>query len=152
MGCVSASDFVQEFSVVYTSRVQRSEREHLLRIVNGPRSLAIPGMLSYTYTYAPRAVGPEPHVDQVSEGRTLGDCWAAFVHTYTALTLPKQVMRDVSTTLKTVYNAHSAVLLPGSGTFAMEARCPKFQHKCAELCTTCASVWESPCGLILNIA
>ena len=30
-------------------------------------------------------------------------------------------MRDVAATLKSVYNAHSAVLLPGSGTFAMEA-------------------------------
>jgi len=41
----------------------------------------------------------------------------------------QKVMRDVSTTLKTVYNAHSAVLLPGSGTFAMEAVARHFGTK-----------------------
>eukprot|EP00439_Symbiodinium_sp_Y106_P073426 s2220_g13.t2 len=70
MGCVSASDFVQEFSVVYTSR--------------------------------------------------------ALNHMSTKF---QKVMRDVSTTLKTVYNAHSAVLLPGSGTFAMEAVARHFGTK-----------------------
>ncbi|MGQ7247927.1 aminotransferase class V-fold PLP-dependent enzyme [Halomonas sp. V046] len=36
------------------------------------------------------------------------------------------VMRDVSTTLKRVYNAHSAVIVPGSGTFGMEAVARQF--------------------------
>src|SRR5690606_14821752 len=31
------------------------------------------------------------------------------------------VMRDISRTLKQVYNAHSAIVMPGSGTFGMEA-------------------------------
>jgi aspartate aminotransferase-like enzyme len=31
------------------------------------------------------------------------------------------VMNDISTTLKSVYNAHSVVVVPGSGTFGMEA-------------------------------
>jgi len=38
----------------------------------------------------------------------------------------QEVMRDVSSTLKTVYNAHSAVIVPGSGTFAMEAVARQF--------------------------
>ena len=42
------------------------------------------------------------------------------------------VMRDIGTTLKTAYNAHSAVVVPGSGTFAMEAVARQFagQQKC----------------------
>jgi aspartate aminotransferase-like enzyme len=31
------------------------------------------------------------------------------------------VMKDISTTLKEVYNGHSAIVVPGSGTFGMEA-------------------------------
>ncbi|CAE7200544.1 AGXT [Symbiodinium pilosum] len=41
----------------------------------------------------------------------------------------QKVMRDVAATLKSVYNAHSAVLLPGSGTFAMEAAARHFGAK-----------------------
>lgn len=36
------------------------------------------------------------------------------------------VMRDISATLKRVYHAHSAVIVPGSGTFAMEAVARQF--------------------------
>lgn len=36
------------------------------------------------------------------------------------------VMRDISSTLKTVYHAHSAVVVPGSGTFGMEAVARQF--------------------------
>ena len=36
------------------------------------------------------------------------------------------VMRDISGTLKTAYNAHSVVVVPGSGTFAMEAVARQF--------------------------
>ncbi|HSH48810.1 MAG TPA: alanine--glyoxylate aminotransferase family protein, partial [Halomonas sp.] len=39
------------------------------------------------------------------------------------------VMRDISATLKEVYRAHSAVILPGSGTFAMEAAARQFARK-----------------------
>lgn len=39
------------------------------------------------------------------------------------------VMRDISTTLKEVYNAHSAVIVPGSGTFGMEAVARQFALK-----------------------
>ncbi len=33
----------------------------------------------------------------------------------------QQVMRDISTTLRQVYNSHSVVVVPGGGTYAMEA-------------------------------
>ena len=36
------------------------------------------------------------------------------------------VMRDISRTLKTVYGAHSAIVIPGSGTFGMEAVARQF--------------------------
>jgi len=38
----------------------------------------------------------------------------------------QQVMQDVSRTLKTVYNARSAIVVPGSGTFGMEAVARQF--------------------------
>lgn len=44
----------------------------------------------------------------------------------------QDVMRDISGTLKTAYNAHSVVVVPGSGTFAMEAVARQFatQQSC----------------------
>src|SRR5690606_1145668 len=44
----------------------------------------------------------------------------------------QSVMRDISRTLKQVYNAHSAIVVPGSGTFGMEAVARQFatQKKC----------------------
>ncbi|MCK2183780.1 aminotransferase class V-fold PLP-dependent enzyme [Halomonas getboli] len=38
----------------------------------------------------------------------------------------QQVMRDISTSLKRVYRAHSTVIIPGSGTFGMEAVARQF--------------------------
>ncbi|SDN70268.1 aspartate aminotransferase [Halomonas shengliensis] len=38
----------------------------------------------------------------------------------------QEVMRDLSSHLKEVYNAHSAVIVPGSGTFGMEAVARQF--------------------------
>jgi len=38
----------------------------------------------------------------------------------------QQVMKDISSTLKDVYNAHSSSLVPGGGTFAMEAVARQF--------------------------
>ena len=38
------------------------------------------------------------------------------------------VMKDISAMLKEVYGAHSAVLVPGSGTFGMEAVARQFAH------------------------
>jgi len=38
----------------------------------------------------------------------------------------QEVMRDLSTTLKKVYGAHSAVIVPGGGTYAMEAVARQF--------------------------
>ena len=38
----------------------------------------------------------------------------------------QQVMRDISSTLKEVYGAHSVALVPGGGTFAMEAVARQF--------------------------
>lgn len=40
----------------------------------------------------------------------------------------QQVMRDLSTTLKGVYGARSAVVVPGSGSFGMEAIARQFAH------------------------
>ncbi len=44
----------------------------------------------------------------------------------------QQVMNDISTTLKSVYNAHSVVVVPGGGTYGMEAVARQFagQQKC----------------------
>ena len=39
------------------------------------------------------------------------------------------VMQDILATLKEVYSAHTAVLVPGSGTFGMEAVARQFAHK-----------------------
>ena len=41
----------------------------------------------------------------------------------------QQVMRDISATLKQVYHARSAVVVPGSGTFGMEAVARQFAHR-----------------------
>ena len=38
----------------------------------------------------------------------------------------QQVMNDISAMLKKVYNAHSAILVPGGGTYAMEAVARQF--------------------------
>ena len=38
------------------------------------------------------------------------------------------VMNDISATLKTVYNAHAVVVVPGSGTFGMEAVARQLAH------------------------
>jgi len=38
------------------------------------------------------------------------------------------VMRDVSATLKQVYGARSAIVVPGSGSFGMEAVARQFAH------------------------
>ncbi|MDN3919308.1 aminotransferase class V-fold PLP-dependent enzyme [Roseateles violae] len=40
----------------------------------------------------------------------------------------QQVMRDISATLKEVYRARSAIVVPGSGTFGMEAVARQFAH------------------------
>ena len=40
----------------------------------------------------------------------------------------RQVMNDLTTTLKTVYNANATVLVPGGGTYAMEAVARQFAH------------------------
>jgi aspartate aminotransferase-like enzyme len=41
----------------------------------------------------------------------------------------QQSMRDISATLKQVYSAYSVALVPGSGTFAMEAVARQFGTK-----------------------
>src|ERR1700712_351823 len=38
------------------------------------------------------------------------------------------VMQDILATLKSVYNAHTAILVPGSGTFGMEAVARQFAN------------------------
>src|SRR5690606_32945232 len=44
----------------------------------------------------------------------------------------QEVMREISRTLKQVYNAHSAIVIPGSGSFGMEAVARQFatNRKC----------------------
>ena len=54
------------------------------------------GLLEYSVVYTDRALN---HMSKSFQG----------------------VMRDVSATLKEVYHAHSTVIVPGSGTFGMEA-------------------------------
>ncbi|MCE9663847.1 aminotransferase class V-fold PLP-dependent enzyme [Halomonas sp. M5N1S17] len=59
------------------------------------------GLLEYSVVYTDRSLN---HMSQRFQG----------------------VMRDISTTLKQVYQAHSAVIVPGSGTFGMEAAARQF--------------------------
>ena len=59
------------------------------------------GLLEYSVVYTDRALN---HMSQSFQG----------------------VMKDISATLKTVYNADAAVIVPGSGTFAMEAVARQF--------------------------
>jgi len=59
------------------------------------------GLLEYSVVYTDRALN---HMSGVFQG----------------------VMKDISSTLKTVYNAHSAIVVPGSGTFGMEAVARQF--------------------------
>jgi aspartate aminotransferase-like enzyme len=65
------------------------------------------GLLEYSVVYTDRAVN---HMSQSFQG----------------------VMRDISATLKDVYNARSAIVVPGSGTFGMEAVARQFatRQKC----------------------
>ncbi|WP_322995271.1 aminotransferase class V-fold PLP-dependent enzyme [Castellaniella sp.] len=59
------------------------------------------GLLEYSVVYTDRALN---HMSQSFQG----------------------VMQDISRTLKTVYGAHSAIVIPGSGTFGMEAVARQF--------------------------
>jgi aspartate aminotransferase-like enzyme len=59
------------------------------------------GLLEYSVVYTDRALN---HMSKSFQG----------------------VMRDISRTLKTVYNAKSAIVVPGSGTFGMEAVARQF--------------------------
>src|SRR5450830_1866747 len=59
------------------------------------------GLVEYSVVYSDRALN---HMSQQFQG----------------------VMRDISATLKQVYNAHSAIVVPGSGTFGMEAVARQF--------------------------
>ena len=61
------------------------------------------GLLEYSVVYTDRAVN---HMSQKFQG----------------------VMRDISSVLKEVYGARSAVVVPGSGTFGMEAVARQFAH------------------------
>lgn len=51
------------------------------------------------------------------------------------------VMRDISSMLKTVYNAHACVVVPGGGTFAMEAVARQFASN--ERCLVVRNGWFS---------
>ncbi|MBC7455174.1 MAG: alanine--glyoxylate aminotransferase family protein [Massilia sp.] len=59
------------------------------------------GLLEYSVVYSDRAIN---HMSHTFQG----------------------VMRDISSTLKQVYNAQSAIVVPGSGTFGMEAVARQF--------------------------
>ncbi len=59
------------------------------------------GLLEYSVVYTDRAVN---HMSRAFQG----------------------VMKDISRTLKSVYGAHSAIVIPGSGTFGMEAVARQF--------------------------
>lgn len=53
----------------------------------------------------------------------------------------QQVMRDLSSTLKGVYHARSAVMVPGSGSFGMEAIARQFAH--GKRCLVVRNGWFS---------
>jgi aspartate aminotransferase-like enzyme len=53
----------------------------------------------------------------------------------------QSVMRDISATLKQVYNADAAVIVPGSGTFGMEAVARQFAND--EHCLIIRNGWFS---------
>ncbi len=62
------------------------------------------GLLEYSVVYTDRALN---HMSESFQG----------------------VMKDISGMLKEVYHAHSAVIVPGSGTFGMEAVARQFAHE-----------------------
>jgi len=74
------------------------------------------GLLEYSVVYTDRAIN---HMSQQFQG----------------------VMRDVSATLKKVYGAHSAIVVPGSGTFGMEAVCRQFAN--GKKCLVIRNGWFS---------
>ena len=69
-----------------------------------------PGLLEYSVVYTDRALN---HMSPVFQG----------------------VMRDISAVLKEAYRAHSSIVVPGSGTFGMEAVARQFAtgRKCLVL-------------------
>jgi len=66
------------------------------------------GLLEYSVVYTDRALN---HMSQKFQG----------------------VMRDISAVLKSVYQAESAIVVPGSGTFGMEAVARQFATDCKVL-------------------
>lgn len=74
------------------------------------------GLLEYSVVYTDRAVN---HMSQRFQG----------------------VMKDISRTLKQVYHAQSAVIIPGSGTFGMEAVARQFANN--EPCVVIRNGWFS---------
>ena len=74
------------------------------------------GLLEYSVVYTDRAVN---HMSQRFQG----------------------VMKDISRTLKQVYHAQSAVIIPGSGTFGMEAVARQFANN--EQCLVIRNGWFS---------
>ncbi len=74
------------------------------------------GLLEYSVVYTDRAVN---HMSQSFQ----------------------QAMRDISTTLKSVYNARSVAVVPGSGTFGMEAVARQFAN--GEHCLVVRNGWFS---------
>ena len=74
------------------------------------------GLLEYSVVYTDRAIN---HMSRQFQG----------------------VMRDVSATLKKVYGAKSAIVVPGSGTFGMEAVCRQFAH--GKKCLVIRNGWFS---------
>ena len=53
----------------------------------------------------------------------------------------QEVMRDISSTLKKVYNAQAVVVVPGSGTFGMEAVAQ--QYASGKKCLVVRNGWFS---------
>jgi len=74
------------------------------------------GLLEYSVVYTDRALN---HMSQSFQG----------------------VMKDISTTLKQVYNAEAAIIVPGSGTFGMESVARQFAS--GEKCLVIRNGWFS---------
>src|SRR3989344_93394 len=63
------------------------------------------------------------------------------------------VVQDILGTLKEVYHAHTAVLVPGSGTFGMEAVARQFANKEKVLISAPQKGWSgSPCCAVVILS
>src|SRR6218665_2761639 len=94
-----------------------------------PPACADPGMLAFPQSFTENLSMPGLSPDIDPEGLLE----FSVVYTDRALNHMSRrftgVMQDILSTLKQVYHAHTAVLVPGSGTFGMEAVARQFANR-----------------------